>query len=213
MSNDFPHVPVNVANENLKRYAKMYEYIHRNDNRMTLSEFKKYEVLYRNHSEEEFYDTDKEKDYHQLSMEFLQKINPYKPFIVTDELTGEEYTFPAIYQRLETMKPEHSEISHNFNRYGLITDRPDYKRKAMNQFVDAYLSNQDFSEETVLNSRHATYILADKLMSQVNNDISVDNIKDTSAVLTEEIDNKVQETESPIKDADSTVSVNWSFDE
>ena len=154
MSNDFPHIPVNVANENLKRYVKMYKYIHRNDNKMLLSEFKKYEVLYRNHNEEEFYDPETEKNYHQLSMEFLQKINPYKPFVVTDDNTGEEYVFPAIYQRLATMKPEHSELSQNFNRYGLVTDRPDYARKAMNNFVDAYMSNQDFSQETVINNRH-----------------------------------------------------------
>ena len=206
MSNDFPHIPVNVANENLKRYVKMYEYIHRNDNKMLLSEFKKYEVLYRNHNKEEFYDPETEKNYHQLSMEFLQKINPYKPFIVTDDNTGEEYVFPAIYQRLATMKPEHSELSQNFNRYGLVTDRPDYARKAMNNFVDAYMSNQDFSQETVINNRHTTHILANNLMDKINP-------KNNDIEEIEEIKEKAMEQEVTVKDTDDTVSVDWSFDE
>lgn len=210
MSNDFPHIPINIANENLKRYVKMYEYIHQNDNRMKLSEFKKYEVLYQKHSEEEFYDSNVEKDYHHLSMEFLQRINPYKPFVVINDDTGEEYTFPAIYQRLSTMKPEHSELSQNFNRYGLVTDRPDYTRRAMNQFVDAYLSNQDFSETTISNNRLTTYVIADKLMNRVNSEGTVNSIENADTVIDIET---VEEPESPIKDVDNSVSVSWSFDE
>lgn len=205
MSKEFPHIPIDKANEELMKYTRMYNYLHRNDNRMLLSEFRKYETLYKAHTEEEFYDTTVEKNYHNLSMEFLQKINPYKPFVVIDDITEEEYVFPAIYQPIAPIRPEHSEASHNFNNYGLITDRPDYIYKYKNEFLHALFSNQDLSKETLVNNRLNTENIANTLMSKVSGKLENTDIGDSIEPETELVEEEI--------DTDNTVSVSWSFDE
>lgn len=145
--------------------------ISKEKSRITASEFAKFEPLYRNRDKAPSVISQEAFELRDLSNEFLQRINPFKPFDVVDDSDPSKvlYTLPAIYcevglvtteQRLTNMQ-DHT----NFSRSQL----PHHQDIATAHAVTAIIRSQD--KEKLLSQRRE-FIELDKKFAQLKSGIT-----------------------------------------
>jgi len=141
-------------NEAIENIDKMYDILQKalaKSNQIPLSEFRKYESLFRHNDKKEF-TQEEESNIHTLSTELFKRIDPYSPIdiIYNNQVV---LTLPPIFVPFKSIDPKYKEAV-DVNRNMLSQDIAKYKYEAYDRMITLLMKTQ-LDDENIANLRKA----------------------------------------------------------
>lgn len=194
----------NEDNRKFEEWDSILEAATRRKNILTLSEFKRYEPIYKKVTVEDISDPNEQKkleNLQELSSEFYNRIDPYNEITIVDDYNQNQVIaiLPKLYTSFNTLKEGHESSIVEFDRLTNIPYRNDLKEQGMDKLVAAIALSQDvtFNPEIKEQEQKRFIELSNNLLnpSVQNNTTISKNINDSN-----------------ITDLDNTTA-DWIFDD
>lgn len=193
----------NEDNRKFEEWNSILEAATKRKNILTVSEFKKYEPIYKKMSIEDISDPNEQRKLEmlqELSSEFYTRIDPYSEITIVDDYNPDHIVavLPKMYTAFNTLKEGHEQSLTEFDRLTNIPYRNDLKEEGMEKLVTAIALSQDitFNPELKQQEQNRFVELSNTLLNNVQSNTNIS--KNINTNNTTDIDN---------------TTVTWEFDD
>lgn len=185
-------------------YDSILEAATRRKNILTLSEFKKYEPIYKKVEVKDIGNPNEQRrleELQNLSNEFYNRVDPYNEITVVDDYNPDKVimVLPKIYTSFNPLKQGHESSLMEFDRLTNIPYRNDLKEEGVNKLITAIALSQDITFDPTLKEKEQQRFteLSEKILNSdvQNNTNTLKNINNSN-----------------ITDLDNTTA-DWDFDD
>ena len=194
----------NEDNRKFEEWDSILEAATKRKNILTLSEFKRYEPIYKKVTIEDIADPSEQKRLEflqELSSEFYNRIDPYNEITIVDDNNPNVVVavLPKLYTSFNTLKPGHESSIVEFDRLTNIPYRNDLKEQGMDKLVAAIALSQDVTFNPELKEQEQ------KRFMELSNNLLNSDVQNNTTI-SKNINN------SNITDQDNTTA-DWIFDD